>query len=402
MTENLLNNLIIYRNLRSDALMCRYMDMYSMYSGSFEEVAEGSYVSLYYALCSELLYSGYDSINTYLSQRILEDENLFSLKCESRRCLNEVTVKAVIHDIAAIKKLYMLPLRGMAAAANDSDAFIGYGKDDALTEMFKNLRGEQIYDYLVSEYEAGGCGIYRENRAFSVDSSGNPRAVENFDPVRMEHIYGYEVQKRRLIENTEKFIKGGKALNALLVGDSGTGKSTAVKALLPMFGDKKLRLIEIEKSQLKRIPDIVEKLKSRGLYFIIFIDDLSFETNEDSYKYLKSAVEGSIYEQPENILFYVTSNRKHLIRESIKDRENEVHFRDAVNEQTSLSERFGLRIYYNEPDQEEYFEIVKGLANRHNVKYESIDELLSGAKTFAMQNGGRTGRSALQYIRSIV
>ena len=189
-------------------------------------------------------------------------------------------------------------------------------------------------------------------------------------------------------------------MNALLVGDSGTGKSTSVKALIPMFKNKKLRLIELGKENIRFISKVIEALKNRGMYYIIFIDDLSFESNEDSYKYLKSAVEGSIYEQPRNILFYVTSNRKHLIKESMLDRQNEIHMRDAINEQTSLSDRFGLTILYSEPNQNEYFEIVLGLAEKYDLKYEDKDQFLLEAKKFAMQNGGRTGRSAMQFIRT--
>jgi predicted AAA+ superfamily ATPase len=167
-----------------------------------------------------------------------------------------------------------------------------------------------------------------------------------------------------------------------------------------MFKDKKLRLIQVEKEKLKYIPKIVENIKNRGMYFIIFIDDLSFDTNEDSYKYLKSVVEGSIYEQPGNILFYVTSNRKHLIRENYVDRENEVHVRDAINEQTSLSDRFGLTVLYDEANQSEYYTIVLGLANEYGLKYEN-DYLLPEAKKFAYENGGRTGRTAVQFIKSV-
>ncbi len=206
----------------------------------------------------------------------------------------------------------------------------------------------------------------------------------------------------KIIENTSKFISGQYALNALLVGDSGTGKSTAVKALIPMFKHKKLRLIEIEKENLSHISKLIDVLKNRGMYFIIFIDDLSFESNDSSYKYLKSAVEGSIYEQPSNILFYVTSNRKHLIKENMVERQNEVHLRDAINEQTSLADRFGLTILYSEPNQNEYCEIVLGLAEKYKVKYESNEQLLADAKKYAMQNGGRTGRTAVQFVKTYI
>jgi predicted AAA+ superfamily ATPase len=348
-----------------------------------------------------LLHNGYDSIYDYISRKILLDENIFSISCEKGIVAGEKIRKAVFHDILLLKKFLSFPLRSMAACANDNDYFINFRNTETLTDVFRNSGAEEIYEFLFREYSENGCGSFRSNYVFSVGENGNLKPVANFRPVKMENIYGYESQKNKIINNTEKLVSGQYALNALLVGDSGTGKSTSVKALIPMFRDKKLRLIEVDKGNLYHIPKIVETLKGRGMYFIIFIDDLSFESNENSYKYLKSAVEGSIYEQPRNIVFYVTSNRKHLIKESMTDRQNEVHIRDAINEQTSLSDRFGLTILYGEPNQDEYLEIVLGLAERYGIKYESKDEFLSEAKKYALQNGGRTGRTAVQFIKNL-
>lgn len=401
MTENILANLIIYRNLLNDEKIKKYNNLYLKYLKFNGLENKGEYTREYYELCSNLIYEGYDSINDYISEKVLTDENVFSLNCEKGLVINEKTKKAVYHDFSLFKKFFELPLEGMANCACDVNNFINFKNSEKLTEIFRNSNVEDIYDYMFKEYKMSGCGEYRNNYAFSIDENGNVRPVNNFNPVKMESIYGYKIQKKKIIENTQKFILGQYALNALLVGDSGTGKSTTVKSLIPMFKTKKLRLIEVEKENLYYIPKIVETLKNRGMYFLIFIDDLSFESNENSYKYLKSVVEGSIYEQPRNILFYVTSNRKHLIKESMVDRQNEVHFRDAINEQTSLSDRFGLTILYSEPNQNEYFEIVLGLAETFDIHYDSEEQLLADAKKFAMQNGGRTGRSAVQYIKTL-
>lgn len=401
MEGNVLVNLIIYRNILMDDLITFYNNLYQKYSNYNKLDSKEEYLNDYYKLCSILIGKGYDSINDYISDKILVDENIFSLSCEKGLIIDEKIKKAIYHDISIIKKLFELPVKGMANNAGDMNCFINYSKINNLAEVFKNSNVGEIYEYLYVEYKSNGSGQYRNNYAFSISELGQIIPVDNFKPVVMEDIYGYNSQKSKIINNTEKLVSGKFALNALLVGDSGTGKSTSVKALIPMFKNKKLRLIELGKENIRHIAKVIESLKDRGMYYIIFIDDLSFESNEDSYKYLKSAVEGSIYEQPRNILFYVTSNRKHLIKESMLDRQNEIHIRDAINEQTSLADRFGLTIIYTEPNQNEYYEIVLGLAKKYGLKYADKEEFLLEAKKFAMQNGGRTGRSAMQFIRTL-
>jgi len=335
MSENVLSNLIVYRNLLNDETIKRYNNLYQKYLNYNSIENKDDYTNEYYEICSFLLNKGYDSLYDYISVKLLTDENVFSLNCEKGLSIDDKVRKALNHDFSSLKKFFELPLKGMVNYAHDTNNFINFSSKETLTDVFKNSSIDEIYNYMFNEYTMNGCGEYRNNYAFSINENGKVIPVENFNPVTMESIYGYKIQKSKIIENTKKFILGQYALNALLVGDSGTGKSTTVKSLIPMFKDKKLRLIEVEKDNLNFIPKIVETLKNRGMYFLIFIDDLSFESNDSSYKYLKSVVEGSIYEQPRNILFYVTSNRKHLIKESMVDRQNEVHIRDAINEQTS-------------------------------------------------------------------
>lgn len=400
MAELQLSNLLIFRNLLNDQLIRHYDLLAKKYSACSDPEDREIFSNEYYNLCGMLFKCGFDSIGDYISYKILSDENIFSLRREKGLEIDEKVKKAVLHDISVLKKAYELPLKGMADKAGDTNSFVNYLVAEELTEVFKSKRPEDIYSFISDEFQKYGCGEYRNNYAFSINDSGEIVKVDNFNPVAMENIYGYESQKGKIIKNTEKFLKGQFALNALLVGDSGTGKSTTVKALIPKYAKNKLRLLEVDKKNLHFISKIIEILKNRGMYFIVFIDDLSFESNDSSYKYLKSAVEGSIYEQPSNILFYVTSNRKHLIKESMIERQNEVHIRDAINEQTSLADRFGLTILYTEPNQNEYFEIVLGLAEKYRVNYESKEQLLADAKKYALQNGGRTGRSAVQFVKT--
>lgn len=399
MAENTLSKLLIYRNILKDENVNKYEKLFNHYHNS-SNISNENFENLYYDLCSSLLISGYDSINDYLSYMIMTDENIFSLKAENKELIDDKIKNAVLHDISLLKKIFSLPLNKLAEDAKDKNNFINYGLQNSLAQQLQEKAEYEVYNYLLNEYSLSGCGAFRNNFAFGLDDKGKLIPIENFNPIQMDNIYGYESQKKKIIKNTEKFLQNQFALNALLVGDSGTGKSTTVKALIPLFKERKLRLIEVDKKNLHYISETVEMLKNRGMYFIVFIDDLSFESNENSYKHLKSTVEGSIYEQPRNVLFYVTSNRKHLIKESMVDRQNEIHIRDAINEQTSLSDRFGLTILYSEPNQNEYYEIVLGLAKKYKINYESEEQLYADAKKYAMQNGGRTGRTAVQFVKT--
>lgn len=391
-----LKNLLIYRNILNDDIINEYVNLFE--KNTDENIER--FTSNYYRLCNLLYEREYDSILDYIAAKILIDENSFSLQAEKGIEPNDKLRRAIYHDLEIFKSMFEYPMDDLSKKASDNNNFINYKIDSKITDFIINNNIENIYDYLFDNYYEYGSGEFREYNAFKLDDNGLLKPVSIFKPIIMNDIYGYNIQKEKIIKNTEKFVNNKHALNALLIGESGTGKSTAVKALIPMFKKNKLRLIEIDKDKLYLISQTIEMLEKRGMYFIIFIDDLSFESNENSYKHLKSVIEGSIYEQPNNILFYVTSNRRHLLKESQIDRENELHINDLINEQTSLSERFGLRLYYESPKQKEYLEIVEGLAKRFELEYDKQD-LFVKAKQFAMQNGGRSGRTAVQFIKSI-
>lgn len=227
------------------------------------------------------------------------------------------------------------------------------------------------------------------------------KVVKNPDKITFEQIIAYQKQKDELINNTKSFINGSKAHNVLLYGDSGTGKSSSVKALLNEFQDQGLRLIEITTSQIKELSEIMEYLSQRGLYFIIFMDDLSFEEFETEYKSLKAIMEGGIESKPDNVLFYATSNRRHLVREKWQDRKSEVHKNDILNEKLSLAERFGLTLMYNNPDQEKYLKIVREIAAQENIDIDN-SVLENKALKWSKWHNGRSGRSARQFIDQLL
>lgn len=214
----------------------------------------------------------------------------------------------------------------------------------------------------------------------------------------LDDLIGYEIQKKKLVDNTLAFVQGKKANNVLLFGDSGTGKSTSVKAIVNEFYGQGLRMIEIYKHQFRDLSSVIAQIKNRNYRFIIYMDDLSFEEFEVEYKFLKAVIEGGVETRPDNILIYATSNRRHLIKENWSDRDdvesdNGMHRSDTMEEKLSLVNRFGVTINYSKPTQKEYFGIVIGLAKKAGLTI-SDEELCAEANKWELSHGGISGRTA--------
>ena len=263
----------------------------------------------------------------------------------------------------------------------------------------------EFKDIITEFYKEYGVGKFGLNKAFRIEEGTDLKTANIIPITRVEHVYlndiiGYDLQKKKLTDNTESFINGKPANNCLLYGDAGTGKSSSVKAIVNEYYDKGLRIIEIYKHQFRYLSDILEQLKDRNYKFIIYMDDLSFEESELEYKYLKAILEGGFGRRPENVLIYATSNRRHLIRESFRDKtetDEELHTRDTVEEKLSLSARFGEKIYYGSPDKREFNSIVLSLAKKNNIDMDER-EILSKANMWELSHGGMSGRSATQFI----
>ena len=218
----------------------------------------------------------------------------------------------------------------------------------------------------------------------------------------LSDLVGYEIQKKKLVDNTKAFVEGKKANNVLLFGDSGTGKSTSIKAIVNEFYDYGLRMIEIYKHQFKDLSNVIAAVKNRNYKFIIYMDDLSFEEFEIEYKFLKAVIEGGVETKPDNILIYATSNRRHLIKETWSDRndveqDNGMHRSDTMQEKLSLVNRFGVTINYSKPSQKEYFDIVINLARKAGIQM-SDEELKAEANKWELSHGGISGRTAQQFV----
>lgn len=338
---------------------------------------------------------------------LMNDENPFSLSVERNEY--EGTVCEFAHnDIEQIKYMFfekpnqtILNYKPSNKNISGEEKRIGKAILDFVKVLEKTKTEEEFFKAVKDYYVKNGVGDFGINKAFYMQDSGNLVPVSHIREVGFEELWGYESQQEKLIGNTRAFAKGKTANNVLLYGDSGTGKSTSIKAVLNMFFDSGVRMIQIQKHQFVHLSLLTETLKKRNYRFIIYIDDLSFEEFEVEYKYLKAAIEGGLEEKPENVLIYATSNRRHLIKETFGEREaDDIHRNETVQEKISLSDRFGLQIYYPKPAQAEYFEIVKHLAAIEDLE---IDEetLIAEAKKWGVSHGGFSGRTAKQLILNL-
>ena len=284
-------------------------------------------------------------------------------------------------------------------------------KVQALSRRLEEAQDEnEFFDCVTGFYKDYGLGMFGLNKAFRIQSRTDGRvdfvAINNMDAVMLDDLIGYELQKKKLVENTLAFVQGKKANNVLLFGDSGTGKSTSIKAIVNEFYDQGLRMIEIYKHQFKDLSSVIAQIKNRNYRFIIYMDDLSFEEFEVEYKFLKAVIEGGVETRPDNILIYATSNRRHLIKENWNDRsdmehENGMHRSDTMEEKLSLVNRFGVTICYSKPSQKEYFHIVEGLARRAGITMPE-EMLRAEANKWELSHGGISGRTAQQFINYLL
>ena len=323
-----------------------------------------------------------------------------------------------IHDFKILRELIQFVPNINGDLLREIYHYEGNGRDsklvntrvrDRILRLSKQLieagSDNEFKDIITEFYKEYGVGKFGLNKAFRIEEGTDLKTANIIPITRVEHVYlndiiGYDLQKKKLTDNTESFINGKPANNCLLYGDAGTGKSSSVKAIVNEYYDKGLRIIEIYKHQFRYLSDILEQLKDRNYKFIIYMDDLSFEESELEYKYLKAILEGGFGRRPENVLIYATSNRRHLIRESFRDKtetDEELHTRDTVEEKLSLSARFGEKIYYGSPDKREFNSIVLSLAKKNNIDMDE-SEILAKANMWELSHGGMSGRSATQFI----
>lgn len=364
--------------------------------------------------------------HNYLTFVLMMSENPFSMTCEKVGASDGSVNGLVQNDFRIFKELFDYDFSGLEQelgincftqisnykAIHKKDLMYNKNVSEkvrALSKQLENAKDEQeFFDAVTGFYKDYGVGMFGLNKAFRIDECNAPqggilfRPINNMDMVMLDDLVGYEIQKKKLVDNTEAFVRGKKANNVLLFGDSGTGKSTSIKAIVNQYYNDGLRMIEIYKHQFKYLSTVIAEIKNRNYKFIIYMDDLSFEEFEIEYKFLKAVIEGGVETKPDNILIYATSNRRHLIKENWNDRNdqdntNDRHHSDTVEEKLSLVNRFGVTINYSKPTQKEYFDIVIHLARRAGVTL-SDDELKQEANKWELSHGGISGRTAEQFV----
>ena len=362
-----------------------------------------------YRLCGNIYKS-------YIAWLLIHDENPYSLSCEMNNAENGGLRRFALLDAQYLYDMYNAEIPNeIADMLNDfsyTNDFgcenmtdIGNMANELANKLDKAISAEQFLQVVTEFYCNNGVGMLGLNKAFYIDSTESPKLVpiSDFDRYHLTDMWGYEHQKKLLTDNTEAFINGKAANNVLLYGDSGTGKSTSIKAILNEYHTRGLRMIEVYKHQFSCLPRLIEKLRLRRYSFIIYMDDLSFEEFEIEYKFLKAIIEGGLEKKPDNVLIYATSNRRHLIRESFSDRDgnDDIHKNDTVQEKLSLSDRFGLTISFTKPMQKEYLEIVKYLAHNAGINMPE-DALCAEASRWGLMHGGLSGRVARQFINHLL
>ena len=337
-----------------------------------------------------------DDFSEYLASAVLECENICARRA-ARGALSPVLEQALDAELQFLEQLSALGLddlllaAGLTPAQREGLAFL-----PRWTCHPTGLAAS--YEARLSEMGKRGYGMFARHHVFMLSDEGRLVPVRHPDPQRLEDLPGYEHEREKVIANTKALLAGLPANNVLLYGDAGTGKSSSVKAIVNKFAPEGLRLVEVKKNQLYLMPDLMDQLAANPLKFILFIDDLSFAANDDNFAALKAILEGSAGGRAANIAVYATSNRRHLVKETMSDRTgDDIHEADTRQELMSLSARFGLTVTFQRPDKALYSEILLDLARQAGLTIPD-QQLVTMGEAFAIRAGGRSPRAAKQFI----
>ena len=387
-----LHGLVVFRSLLDDPVVAKLLDL----TDRMEAGAPG-----YGPVCDAVaqfeaaLFEHTTNWGSYLSAAVLEAETVCVRQAASGT-LAPALQTALDSELAFLQALCGLTLDELLAAAGSAT---GQAQELAFLPRWEasGIDLPAAYAQRMSEVGKKGYGMFAKHHVFTVES-GQLVPVKYPDPQRLSELPGYEKEREKVIANTKALLAGMPANNVLLYGDAGTGKSSAVKAIANEFAPDGLRLVEVKKNQLYQIPDLMDRLAANPLKFILFIDDLSFTANDDNFAALKAILEGSVGGRAKNIAVYATSNRRHLIKETLTDRTgDDIHEADTRQELMSLSARFGLTVTFQRPEKARFETILAELAKQHGIDM-PMDQLLVKAEAFAIRAGGRSPRVAKQFI----
>lgn len=421
-----INELILYKNMEYGSILENLSFLMDNYNNPDYEAEELK--GLLFDCMNELLEisvsHGFEGNlwHTYLTFLLANHENAYSTSCEIVGAVKGSINEIAKHDFEVFKELFDYDFGDMERVLNvpglrilmeyqnveNGGKVFNHRIRDRICGLARALgeseNAEDLKEKLTQFYKEFGVGKLGLHKAFRIEHPENEGArivpITNIAHVHLDDLVGYEIAKKKLIDNTEAFVQGRRANNCLLFGDAGTGKSSSIKAILNQYYDQGLRMIEVYKHQFQDLNEVIAQIKNRNYKFIIYMDDLSFEEFEIEYKYLKAVIEGGLEKKPENVLIYATSNRRHLIRETFRDkadRDEDLHTNDTVQEKLSLVARFGVTIYFGSPDKKEFQQIVQALAEKEGIQMPK-EQLFLEANKWELSHGGLSGRTAQQFI----
>lgn len=335
----------------------------------------------------------------YIVTLLLQDRNVLSQICEEKVAVGNSLRTAALKDIERLMEKTLPEADFLKSYVPSVKRKLPFGEyQQSLESIVTTNTYEKMLDKIISHYSLFGGGKVSKYIAFKWDKG--LQGIKTPDDITLNQLFCLEAQKQELIGNTKSFLQDLPANNVLLYGNSGCGKSSMVKAVLNEYYQDGLRLVQISKDDLTELPLLINEIKEKNFYYIIYLDDLSFENDDLGYKTLKTILEGGIEKQPENILFYATSNRFHLVNETWSERQgDEVHANDTKNEKLSLSERFGIRISFMSPDQNKYLKIIEGILSQKGISVTA--EIKAEAVKWALHCNGMSGRTAIQFANAV-
>ena len=378
-----LSTLAIFRKLLDDTVLKSLMSYLE------EPTASG-----YAGFVSELYNANGGNLGEHIRDICENNENVYVRTVGRGEKVSDFMQSALEEELASLQAAAEISAGELRTPLEYKGFLPGFASGEVnLTESYKH-RVENIGKY--------GYGIYAKNRMFYIDENSCIVPVKNPDNIRLCDLVDYEHERQVILDNTKALLDGKPAANILLTGDAGTGKSSTVKAIANELFNEGLRVVEVRKDQLFSIPKVLDELSGNPLKFVLFIDDLSFQNDDDNFNTLKAVLEGSVTAKSNNVVIYATSNRRHIIKEKFSDREgDDIHRNDTMQELVSLSERFGIHITFSKPDKATFLHIVHHLADENGITMPSAElELL--AERFALERGGRSARLARQFIDNLL
>ena len=384
-----INSLTVFHSLKSDPVISSL----SNYLQTLNQNNEACSVLAYSKIIHELYESEFFSLSAYIKKLVGDNENVYIRMIGAKNQPPHILKKALDSELKILQEIADLDFETLTQPISDTTSLAGFINDSFDISSY--------YSHRIDNIEKYGYGIYAKHRMFYINNENHIVPVKNPDSISLTQLYNYKREQEIILSNTKALLDGKPAANILLTGDAGTGKSSTIKAVVNELYENGLRILEVRKEQLIMIPAILDELSQNPLKFILFIDDLSFQKDDDNFSALKAILEGSVSSRSQNVVIYATSNRRHLVKEKFSDREgDDVHFNDTMQQIISLSERFGIHITFNRPDKATYLDIVHNLVSAKGIEFD-IQKLDTAAERFALARGNRSARAAKQFADSL-